>query len=124
MSTLADSPPRLPDRILAALERVVPKPAAWAFAVRIWLAMILALYAAFWLQLSSASSAAVCVAILAQPKRGQALSKALYRFLGTLVGAAVAIVLMALFAQDRVLLLVALATWLGLRTTARCSLPK
>ncbi len=114
MSTLADSPPRLPDRILAGLERVVPKPAAWAFAVRIWLAMILALYAAFWLQLSSASSAAVCVAILAQPKRGQALSKALYRFLGTLVGAAVAIVLMALFAQDRVLLLVTFATWLGL----------
>lgn len=114
MSTLADSPPRLPDRILAALERVMPKPAAWAFAVRIWLAMVLALYAAFWLQLSSASSAAVCVAILAQPKRGQALSKALYRFLGTLVGAAVAIVLMALFAQDRVLLLVAFATWLGL----------
>ena len=114
MSTLADSPPRLPDRILAGLERVVPKPAAWAFAVRIWLAMVLALYAAFWLQLSSASSAAVCVAILAQPKRGQALSKALYRFLGTLVGAAVAIVLMALFAQDRVLLLVAFATWLGL----------
>ncbi|WP_244472594.1 FUSC family protein, partial [Methylobacterium sp. Leaf89] len=114
MSALADSPPRMPDRILAAIERVVPKPAAWAFAVRIWLAMILALYAAFWLQLSSASSAAVCVAILAQPKRGQALSKALYRFLGTLVGAAVAIVLMALFAQDRVVLLVAFATWLGL----------
>jgi uncharacterized membrane protein YccC len=114
VSTVADSLPRLPDRILAALERVIPKPAAWAFAVRIWLAMVLALYAAFWLQLSSASSAAVCVAILAQPKRGQALSKALYRFLGTLVGAAVAIVLMALFAQDRVVLLVAFATWLGL----------
>jgi uncharacterized membrane protein YccC len=113
VSTLADRRPRLPERALAALERVVPKPAAWAFAVRIWLAMVLALYAAFWLQLSSASSAAVCVAILAQPKRGQALSKAFYRFLGTLVGAAVAIVLMALFAQDRVVLLVAFATWLG-----------
>ena len=106
--------PGFADRALALAERVVPKPAAWAFAFRIWLAMILALYAAFWLQLSGASSAAVCVAILAQPTRGQALSKALYRFLGTLVGAVVAIVLMALFAQDRVLLLVSFATWLGL----------
>lgn len=114
MSDLAEARPRPVDRGLALLERFVPKPSAWAFAVRIWLAMILALYAAFWLQLSSASSAAVCVAILAQPTRGQALSKAVYRFLGTLVGAVVAIVLMALFAQDRVVLLVAFATWLGL----------
>jgi len=36
----------------------------WAFALRIWAAMMVALYAAFWLQLESASSAAVTVAIL------------------------------------------------------------
>ncbi|KQT49985.1 fusaric acid resistance protein [Methylobacterium sp. Leaf456] len=100
-------------RVLDTLDRWVPKPAAWAFGFRIWLAMVLALYAAFWLQLDSASSAAVGVAILAQPKRGQALSKALYRFLGTLIGGAVAILLMALFAQDRVLLLVGFTVWLG-----------
>ncbi|MCJ2128881.1 FUSC family protein [Methylobacterium sp. E-045] len=76
--------------------------------------MVLALYAAFWLQLSGASSAAVCVAILAQPKRGQALSKALYRFLGTLAGGAISILLIGAFGQDRVLLLVSVATWLGL----------
>jgi hypothetical protein len=38
-------------------------PSAWAFALRIWAAMMVALYAAFWLQLESASSAAVTVAI-------------------------------------------------------------
>jgi len=114
MSEAAERAPSPLDRALAFAERIVPAPAAWAFAVRIWLAMVLALYAAFWLQLEGASSAMVCVAILAQPKRGQALSKALYRFLGTLVGAAVAIVLIALFAQDRVLLLVSCATWLML----------
>ncbi|MDU0220495.1 FUSC family protein, partial [Escherichia coli] len=80
--------------LLDILDRWVPKPAAWAFALRIWLAMMLALYAAFWLQLDSASSAAVCVAILAQPKRGQALSKAGYRFLGTVIGGIVGILLM------------------------------
>ena len=102
------------DRVLAVLDAWVPKPAAWAFALRIWIAMMLALGLAFWLQLDSASSAATCVAILAQPKRGQAISKAIYRLLGTLVGAVVSIVLMALFGQDRVLLLVGFTVWLGL----------
>ena len=102
------------DRAIDQLDAIVPKPAAWAFALRIWLAMMLALYAAFWLQLDSASSAATGVAILAQPKRGQALSKAAYRFLGTVVGGIVAIAFMALFAQDRVTLLVAFSVWIGL----------
>lgn len=101
------------DRAIDRLDAIVPKPAAWAFAFRIWLAMMLALYAAFWLQLDSASSAATGVAILAQPKRGQAISKAAYRFLGTVVGGVVAIVFMALFAQDRVTLLVAFSVWIG-----------
>ncbi|WP_336489036.1 FUSC family protein [Methylobacterium nigriterrae] len=112
-ATPAPAPARI-DRLLDRIEAVVPAPRAWAFAIRIWLAMMLALYAAFWLQLESASSAAVCVAILAQPKRGQALSKALYRFLGTIVGGFVALLMVAAFGQDRVLLLVAFTTWLSL----------
>jgi hypothetical protein len=36
---------------------------AWAFALRIWAAMMVGLYAAFWLQLESASSAAITVGI-------------------------------------------------------------
>src|SRR4051812_11186941 len=76
--------------------------------------MMLALYVAFWLQLESASSAAVSVAILAQPKRGQAISKAIYRFLGTILGGVVSIVLTAAFGQDRVLMLVCFTAWLSL----------
>lgn len=102
------------DRALDWADAWVPKPAAWAFALRIWIAMMLALWVAFWLQLDSASSAATCVAILAQPKRGQALSKALYRLVGTLIGAAVSLVVVALFGQDRVLLLVSFTLWLGI----------
>ncbi|TGD99052.1 FUSC family protein [Methylobacterium nonmethylotrophicum] len=99
----------------AALDRIEPPPlSSFAYALRIWLAMMLALYAGFWLELESASSAAVTVAILAQPRRGQALSKAAYRFLGTLVGFAVAILFTALFGQDRVEMLVAFALWMGL----------
>ncbi|GEP00310.1 FUSC family protein [Methylobacterium haplocladii] len=106
--------PPLADRLIDRLDAIVPPPSAWFFGLRIWLAMMIALYAAFWLQLDSASSAATCVAILAQPKRGQALSKAGYRFLGTIVGGVVAIVLMGLFNGDRVLLLVSFTVWLGL----------
>src|SRR5882762_10823764 len=58
----------------------------WAFALRIWVAMMVALYAAFWLQLESASSAAVTVAILARPTRGHAYQKAVYRVLATIIG--------------------------------------
>jgi uncharacterized membrane protein YccC len=104
----------LADRTVAFLDAWVPKPGAWAFALRIWIAMMLALAAAFWLQLDSASSAATCVAILAQPKRGQAISKAVHRLLGTLIGAVVSLVVMALFGQDRVLLLLSFTVWLGL----------
>src|SRR5262249_36579405 len=88
--------------------------ASWAFAFRFWIAIVVALYAAFWLQLEAASSAAVCVAILAAPTRGQALEKAGFRFLATVVGAAASIALVGAFSQTRDLLLLAFATWVGL----------
>ncbi|MFD0934653.1 FUSC family protein, partial [Methylobacterium trifolii] len=114
MSGSAPAPASRFDRALDRIDALVPKPAAWAFGLRIWLAMSIALFVAFWLQLDSASSAATGVAILAQPKRGQAISKGAYRILGTIVGGIVSIVLMGLFGQDRVLLLVSFTVWLGL----------
>jgi len=102
------------DRALGRLDAAVPPTQAWLFALRIWIAMMLALSVAFWLQLESASSAAVSVAILALPKRGQAISKAVYRFLGTILGGVVSIVLTAAFGQDRVLMLVCFTAWLSL----------
>jgi uncharacterized membrane protein YccC len=88
--------------------------ASWAFAVRIWIAVVVALYAAFWLQLDSASSAAVCVGILAFPTRGQALEKAGYRFLATVIGVVASIAIVGTFSQTRDLLLLAFAAWVGL----------
>lgn len=109
-----DRPPSRLDRAIDRIDALLPRPAAWAFALRIWIAMTTALYVAFWLQFDSPSTAAVGVAILAQPKRGQAISKAVYRLIGTAVGGCVAILFMALFGQDRVMLLVAFTVWLGL----------
>jgi uncharacterized membrane protein YccC len=103
-------------------DATVPRPltfagfplASWAFALRVWIAVVVALYAAFWLQLELASSAAVCVAILAFPTRGQAFDKAGFRFLATVIGVAVSIVLAGAFSQTRDLLLLAFAAWVGL----------
>jgi hypothetical protein len=86
----------------------------WAFALRIWAAMMVALYAAFWLQLEGASSAAVTVAILALQTRGQTYQKAAYRVLATIIGAGASIVIAGLFPQSRSLFVIGFAGWLGL----------
>src|SRR5271168_3841399 len=70
---------------------------SWAFALRMWIATMVALYVAFWLQLQNAYSAAVCVGILALPTRGQALEKALYRTAGTVIGFLASLAIAGLF---------------------------
>ena len=87
---------------------------SWAFAIRIWLAIVLALYISFWLELEAPSSAAVTVAILALPTRGQVLEKAFFRLIATVIGVASSITIIGLFVQTGSLLLVAFAAWLGL----------
>ena len=84
----------------------------WGHALRIWLAAVTALYVAFWLQLGGASSAAVTVAILAQPTRGAALAKAANRIAATFIGAAMSIVIAGLFPGERVGLLAAFILWM------------
>ncbi|VIO73087.1 p-hydroxybenzoic acid efflux pump subunit AaeB [Bradyrhizobium ivorense] len=86
---------------------------AWSFAIRIWLATILALFVSFWLQLESPTTAALTVAILAEPTRGQALDKARWRLLATVVGVTASIAITGLFSQARDLILAAFAVWLG-----------
>jgi uncharacterized membrane protein YccC len=87
---------------------------AWAFGIRIWIAVVVALAASFWLELEAPSSAAVTVAILAAPTRGAALEKAYYRLIATFIGVTAAIAITGLFSQARDLLLVAFAGWIGL----------
>src|SRR5262245_26692420 len=87
---------------------------SWAFGIRIWLAVVVALAASFWLELEAPASAAVTVAILAEPTRGRALEKACFRLIATVIGVTAAIVIVALFSQARDLLLAAFAGWIGL----------
>jgi uncharacterized membrane protein YccC len=87
---------------------------SWAFAVRIWLAVIVALYVGFWLELEAASSAAVTVAILALPSRGQVMGKAAFRLMATVVGVSASIAIVGLFAQSGALLVGVFAAWLAI----------
>ncbi|MCA6110885.1 FUSC family protein [Bradyrhizobium cenepequi] len=87
---------------------------SWAFAIRVWVAVILALYVSFWLPLEMPSTAVITVAIIAEPTRGQALEKAVFRVIATIIGVAVSIAITALFSQTRDLLLIAYAGWMGL----------
>lgn len=77
-------------------------------------AALLALYLAYALELDSPASAAVTVMIVSHPIQGMVWSKGVYRGLGTLIGALMAIVLAALFAQTPVLFLLGFGLWMGL----------
>jgi uncharacterized membrane protein YccC len=87
---------------------------SWAFAIRIWIAAILALYLSFWLQLEAPSTTIVTVAIVAEPTRGQALEKAIFRVIATIIGVVASIAITGLFSQTRDLVLIAFACWMGL----------
>src|SRR5262245_62332103 len=87
---------------------------SWGFGIRIWMAVVVALAASFWLQLEAPASAAVTVAILAEPTRGRALEKAGFRLIATIIGVTAAIVIVGLFSQARDRILGAFALWIGL----------
>ena len=87
---------------------------SWGFAIRVWLATILALFVSFWLQLEAPTTSALTVAVLAEPTRGQALDKAAFRLLATVVGVTASIAITGVFSQARDLILAAFAVWLGI----------
>jgi uncharacterized membrane protein YccC len=84
-----------------------------ALAFEIWAALALAYYMAFTLELNSAASAGTGLLILVGPTQGMVLSKAIYRIVGTLFGAAVAIILTSLFPQDRTMLIAVFSVYMG-----------
>src|ERR1700732_4255942 len=86
------------------------------FAAKTTASGLLALLVAFAFNLDQPKWALLTVFIVAQPQSGLVLAKSFYRIIGPVLGAAGALVLIALFAQERVLFLGALALWIGLCT--------
>jgi uncharacterized membrane protein YccC len=100
----------LPD--LAALARGLrPALPALLFGLRVWAAVCLALYVAFWLELDKAQWAGTSAAIACQPTLGASLQKGSFRVLGTAVGAVAIVLLTACFPQHRISFLLGLALW-------------
>jgi uncharacterized membrane protein YccC len=97
----------LPDALAAAGPPLL-------FAIRLWASVCLALLVAFWLELDSPYWAGGTAAIVCQPQLGASLRKGWFRMIGTIVGAAVIVLLTACFPQDPVAYLGLLALWGGL----------
>src|SRR5882724_10308334 len=95
-------------RVAGAQRSVVP---ALLFGLRVWAAVSLSLYVAFWLELDNAYWAGTSAAIVCQPSLGASLRKASFRMIGTVVGAVAIVVLTACFPQSRVGFLLGLTVW-------------
>ena len=83
------------------------------FAVKTFIAMLLALFIAFSLDLTYPMWAAGTVIIVAHPYAGMVSSKAVYRLLGTFIGGIVAIVLTPQFIDLPIFFTLVLAGWVG-----------
>jgi uncharacterized membrane protein YccC len=81
------------------------------FGLRLWAAVCLALYIAFWLELDNAFWAGTTAAIVCQPSLGASLRKGSFRMIGTVLGAVAIVILTACFPQSRVGFLIGLAVW-------------
>ncbi|WP_194789868.1 FUSC family protein [Pseudomonas sp. UFMG81] len=86
------------------------------FALRTVVAGLLCLYLAFVFDLEQPKWALMTVIIISLPLAGMTLKRSLAQVLGTVVGAAVAVLAMALFAQMPNTLVLALSLWLGVCT--------
>src|SRR5271155_720175 len=111
--TGAASDPSADTRWEAALATAQAAGRPLLFGLRLWAAVCLALYVAFWLELDNAYWAGTSAGLMCQPHLGASLRKGWFRMIGTLVGALAIVVLTACFPQNRTGFLIGLALWGG-----------
>jgi len=98
----------------SAFAKVAKAAPSLLFALRLWVAVCLALFVAFWLELDNPFWAGTSAAIVCQPQLGASLRKGWFRMIGTVIGATMIVGLTACFPQDRIAFLVLLALWCSL----------
>jgi uncharacterized membrane protein YccC len=86
------------------------------YMLKVLLACLLAMWLSLRFELDQPRTAMLTVAIVMQSRSGMVFAKSYYRLLGTLVGILVSFILVALFAQERVLFLLCMAIWIGICT--------
>jgi uncharacterized membrane protein YccC len=84
---------------------------ALLFGIRVAVAVSLALFIAFYLQLETPSWAGTSACVVCQTVVGSSLLKGVFRMIGTAIGAVVALVLTGAFPQNRASFLFALLLW-------------
>jgi uncharacterized membrane protein YccC len=104
----------VPSRRRLIVEVLNDEGANWMFVFK----LLLALFATGWLamtfSMAQPTTAMLTVAIVMHRQSGMVLAKSFYRAIGTMTGAAAALVIVGLFPQERVLFLGTLALWIGL----------
>jgi len=85
----------------------------WVYIGKVLAAAFLTLWLAMRIELPQPRTAMITVFIVMQLQSGHVFAKSFYRLLGTLVGSAVTVLLIALFAQSTELFLPSLALWVG-----------
>lgn len=86
------------------------------YILKVLIACLLAMWLSLRFELDQPRTAMLTVAIVMQSRAGMVFAKSIYRLLGTLVGIAVSFLLVAMFAQERVLFLLCMAAWIGICT--------
>lgn len=84
------------------------------FGFNCYLAVIMALFVSYSLNLTNPVWAVLTVFITSQPFAGAIWSKAFYRVLGTLIGAAAALVIIPQFVNTPIILICVMAGWVGI----------
>lgn len=106
------------------LRRLLAESSAWAAAqapvivhmMKLTVAVLLAMGVTLRLDFAKPTTAMLTVVIVMHQRSGLVLAKSFYRFLGSVVGVVVSVILAALFTQEAVLFIVAGACWLALCT--------
>ncbi|AJO75894.1 FUSC family protein [Pseudomonas sp. MRSN 12121] len=91
----------------------VPPARDWFYGVRTFAASMIALYIAMLMQMPRPYWAMATVYIVSSPFVGPTSSKALYRAVGTFLGASAAVLFVPMFVQSPYLLVVIIALWTG-----------
>ncbi|WPN47390.1 MULTISPECIES: FUSC family protein [unclassified Pseudomonas] len=91
----------------------MPPARDWFYGVRTFAASMIALYIALLMQMPRPYWAMATVYIVSNPFLGPTTSKALYRAIGTFVGAAAAVLFVPMFVQSPYILVVVIALWTG-----------
>ncbi|MGE8413515.1 MAG: FUSC family protein [Pseudomonas sp.] len=92
----------------------MPPARDWFYGVRTFAASMIALYIAMLMQMPRPYWAMATVYIVSSPFVGPTSSKALYRAIGTFLGAAAAVLLVPMFVQSPYLLVVIIGLWTGI----------